>query len=177
MGCQQAEPFLSDRYSLLFEGGNQTVQLSQEGFQCGLVTQHVGAVSRLTHLQQERFVQELLGHRFERPDDVPAVALLNLVERIVFQPVKEGFMGGVLNGVKELVHHLVEHGFGIEFHPVGGVLADFARKTAHDCLEELVDGADRETSVIVQDPAEPLRRQRGPPVIAARKLVQLFDDA
>ena len=83
----------------------------------------------------------------------------------------------VFDGSDEQVHHLGEHGVGVQFHPVGGILADLPGKTAHDGLEELVDGTDGEAGIVVQHPLEPVGRQGRPPVVAARKLVERIDDA
>ena len=62
---QQPQPLLSDGHGLLLIGRNDAVEFLQERFQRSLVTQDIGSGASLAQLQQERFIEELLGHLLE----------------------------------------------------------------------------------------------------------------
>ena len=143
----------SDAAGFLLEAANQSAQLATEGLHAGLVVDDAGHGA---HLEQKRLVEEVPGHIAQRALDIPVHALFHAVKRVVAQPIEQRGVGRVVHGLQHEVHHLHEHSLVVELHPVGGVLSDFAGKSAHHRLEKLVDGAHREAGIVVQHPPEPV---------------------
>ena len=164
----QRQRLSRDAACLLLETACHSVEFPAESSNPPLV----GQDDRLAaHLEQERFVEKMPGHLLERSCYTPVLPLLHQVIGIILEPLQQRGALRVFEGIKHLVDHLREDGRVIEFHAIGGVLADFPGERPHHGLEELVDGADREAGVVVQEESQPFCGQRGLRIIAARELV------
>ena len=119
----------------------------------------------------------MAGHLAQRSADAPAFTLFHQVERIAPQPVEQDGALGLIHRSEHHVDYLREDGIVVEFHAVGGVLADLAGEGPHHRLEEFVDGTYGEAGIVVQHAPQPVGRQGRPRILAVSELVEFLDDA
>ena len=173
VSSHQRKRFRSDATGFSFKSVNQHIEFLAESTDTLFVGQDVGDMA---HLEQERFIQEMAGHILQGGGHTPVLPLFHKIEGIVLEPAEQHCIGRIGNRVKHPVDHLGEYRLVVEFHAIGGILPDFAGERPHHCLEELVDSANREATIIVQHPAQSIRRLLRVRTVASRQLVERRDD-
>ena len=96
---------------------------------------------------------EVHGHLLEGRFQVEPVALLQPGLHVVREPVQEAAVS-LGEPVQDAVHALLHERGLVQFHLVGGELADLAGEGPEGLLEELVDGGHGEGGIVVQDAAQ-----------------------